>query len=64
MATDDGTPSLSGTAFVDITVLASSYQIPDWVSPSSDGEIVYIYEVIAVIWLHTFYIFIAVLNYE
>ena len=46
-AVDHGSPSLSNTAHVTITVLSSSQRPPDWIIPARDDFIKYIREVLA-----------------
>lgn len=44
-AADHGSPSLTNTAHVTITVLSSSQRPPDWIIPARDDFIKYIREV-------------------
>jgi len=44
-AVDDGTPAMSSTAYVTITVLSSINEPPRWINPQTDDFILYVREV-------------------
>jgi len=49
LAVDHGSPALSGSAIVTITVLSHIKQPPRWVTPPTDDYVQYIREVIPVL---------------